>query len=69
MPEAAAPQSVVTPEQHAVAATSLAPAKVTPGSKAWAEMTAEQRHAALRGPEKRIHGIRTGFWRGIGLLN
>jgi hypothetical protein len=43
------PQSVVTPEQHAVAAT--APAKVTPGSKAWAEMTAEQRHAALRGPE------------------
>jgi hypothetical protein len=48
-PAAAAPQSVVTPEQHAVAAT--APAKVTPGSKAWAEMTAEQRHAALRGPE------------------
>jgi hypothetical protein len=45
----AAPQSVVTPEQHAVAAT--APAKVTPGSKAWAEMTADQRHAALRGPE------------------
>jgi hypothetical protein len=53
MPEVAAaapgPQSVVTPEQHAVAAT--APAKVTPGSKAWAEMTADQRHAALRGPE------------------
>jgi hypothetical protein len=43
------PQSVVTPEQHAVAAT--APAKVTPGSKAWAEMAADQRHAALRGPE------------------
>src|SRR5471030_3208290 len=43
------PQSVITPEQHVVAAT--APAKVTPGSKAWAEMTAEQRHAALRGPE------------------
>ena len=41
-PAAAGPQSVVTPEQHAVAAT--APAKVTPGSKAWAEMTAEQRH-------------------------
>jgi hypothetical protein len=50
-PAAAAPgpQSVITPEQHAVAAT--APAKVTPGSKAWAEMTADQRHAALRGPE------------------
>jgi hypothetical protein len=28
-----------------------APKPVTPGSKAWAEMTAEQRHAQLRGPE------------------
>jgi hypothetical protein len=28
-----------------------APAPVTPGSKAWAEMTQEQRHAQLRGPE------------------
>src|ERR1700675_4833687 len=46
---APAPQSVITPEQHAVAAT--APAKVTPGSKAWAEMTPEQRHEQLRGPE------------------
>src|ERR1700688_2495503 len=27
-----------------------APATVTPGSKAWAEMTQEQRHAQLRGP-------------------
>jgi hypothetical protein len=26
-------------------------AKVTPGSKAWAEMSTEQRHAQLRGPE------------------
>jgi hypothetical protein len=26
-------------------------ARVTPGSKAWAEMTPEQRHAHLRGPE------------------
>jgi hypothetical protein len=32
-------------------APSAAPAKVTPGSKAWAEMTIEQRHAQLRGPE------------------
>jgi hypothetical protein len=48
-PAAPVPQSVVTPEQHAVAAT--APAKVTPGSKAWAEMSAEQRHAQLRGPD------------------
>src|SRR5580692_2860448 len=36
------------PVQHAAAP---AVAKVTPGSKAWAEMTAEQRHAQLRGPE------------------
>jgi hypothetical protein len=42
------PQSAITPEQHAVAAT--APAKVTPGSKAWAEMTPEARHEQLRGP-------------------
>jgi hypothetical protein len=28
-----------------------APARPTPGSKAWAEMTPEQRHAQLRGPE------------------
>lgn len=27
-----------------------APARVTPGSKAWAEMTPEQRHEQLRGP-------------------
>jgi hypothetical protein len=27
------------------------PARPTPGSKAWAEMTPEQRHAQLRGPE------------------
>jgi hypothetical protein len=29
----------------------VAPARVTPGSKAWAEMSAEQRHAQMRGPE------------------
>jgi hypothetical protein len=27
------------------------PSRVTPGSKAWAEMSPEQRHAQLRGPE------------------
>jgi hypothetical protein len=31
--------------------TPIAPAPVTPGSKAWAEMSQEQRHAQLRGPE------------------
>jgi hypothetical protein len=41
------------PAQQAAPAPAAAPAmaKVTPGSKAWAEMTAEQRHAQLRGPE------------------
>jgi hypothetical protein len=31
--------------------TAPTPARVTPGSKAWAEMSAEQRHAQMRGPE------------------
>jgi hypothetical protein len=42
----AAPASPAPSQQ-----TAPAPAPVTPGSKAWAEMTQEQRHAQLRGPE------------------
>src|SRR6202051_5174611 len=42
---AAASSPAPAPSQQA------APAPVTPGSKAWAEMTTEQRHAQLRGPE------------------
>jgi len=44
-PAPSAPASTTQP------AAAPAPAPVTPGSKAWAEMTAEQRHARLRGPE------------------
>jgi hypothetical protein len=42
------PASAPVPAQHAAPASA---APVTPGSKAWAEMTQEQRHAQLRGPE------------------
>jgi hypothetical protein len=49
---ATAPPAVVSappaPQQQTAPAPS---APVTPGSKAWAEMTQEQRHAQLRGPE------------------
>jgi len=41
-----APPASPAPAQQ----TAPAPAPVTPGSKAWAEMTQEQRHAQLRGP-------------------
>jgi hypothetical protein len=43
-----------SPAPAAPPAQQVAPAPappVTPGSKAWAEMTTEQRHAQLRGPE------------------
>jgi hypothetical protein len=57
-PAAPGPQSTGPAPAAAPAAAALQPAaaaapaaKVTPGSKAWAEMTAEQRHAQLRGPE------------------
>jgi hypothetical protein len=44
----AAPPASPAPSQQTAPAPS---APVTPGSKAWAEMTQEQRHAQLRGPE------------------
>ena len=50
----AAPQpAAISPAPPAPAqAAPAAPAKpVTPGSKAWAELTQDQRHAQLRGPE------------------
>jgi hypothetical protein len=40
-----------SPAPSPAPAPQAAPAPVTPGSKAWAEMTLEQRHAQLRGPE------------------
>jgi hypothetical protein len=40
-----------SPPQPAAAPAAAAPVKVAPGSKAWAEMTTEQRQAQLRGPE------------------
>jgi hypothetical protein len=43
----ATPPASPAPSQQATPA----PAPVTPGSKAWAEMSQEQRHAQLRGPE------------------
>jgi hypothetical protein len=43
------PASAPPHAQPAVRSEAAKP--VTPGSKAWAEMTAEQRHAQLRGPE------------------
>lgn len=43
---AQAPPASSAPSQPAPASKA-----VTPGSKAWAEMTADQRHAQLRGPE------------------
>src|SRR5437879_4610365 len=46
--EAPAPTPAAPVPQPSVAAPA---AKVTPGSKAWAEMTPEQRHEQLRGPE------------------
>jgi hypothetical protein len=58
MPEAvvaAAPAPAVSapvqPPSLQPAAPAVAAKPVTPGSKAWAEMTQEQRHAQLRGPE------------------
>jgi hypothetical protein len=42
------PAPAPAPAQQAAPAPSQ---RVTPGSKAWAEMTTEQRHAQLRGPE------------------
>ena len=43
----ASPPASPAPSQQ----TAPAPTPVTPGSKAWAEMSPEQRHAQLRGPE------------------
>jgi hypothetical protein len=55
MPEApailAGSTPVTPPNADAPPARVEAPKPITPGSKAWAEMTAEQRHAQLRGPE------------------
>jgi hypothetical protein len=57
MPEAAptaAPATTVSPPVPSPSpqpAPAVAAKPVTPGSKAWAEMTTEQRHAQLRGPE------------------
>jgi hypothetical protein len=54
---AAAPQATGNPpapaptQQPAPAAAPAVAKPVLPGSNAWAEMTAEQRHAQLRGPE------------------
>jgi hypothetical protein len=45
----AAPAPRAAPHEHAAPAPAVP--RVTPGSKAWAEMTPEQRHAQLRGPE------------------
>jgi hypothetical protein len=50
-PPAAANSTAPAPAPSQQPAPVPAVAKVTPGSKAWAEMTAEQRHAQLRGPE------------------
>jgi hypothetical protein len=52
-PAAIAPATAVSPSVQPTSPRPAAPAvvKVTPGSKAWAEMTPEQRHAELRGPE------------------
>jgi hypothetical protein len=50
-PPAAANSTAPAPAPSQQPAPVPAAAKVTPGSKAWAEMTAEQRHAQLRGPE------------------
>jgi hypothetical protein len=47
----AAPAPTVQQPATPQASAPSAPARVTPGSKAWAEMSAEQRHAQLRGPE------------------
>ena len=43
----------ITPAPRAAPAPQAAPAppKVTPGSKEWSQLTPEQRHAQLRGPE------------------
>jgi hypothetical protein len=46
----ASPQAAPPAPAPAPSATP-AVARVTPGSKAWAEMSTEQRHAQLRGPE------------------
>jgi hypothetical protein len=62
MPDAPAIMTGATPAAPPINPTSAQPAaqpparvepakSVTPGSKAWAEMTTEQRHAQLRGPE------------------
>ena len=45
---AAAPSGAPAPAQQGAPAASK---PVTPGSKEWAQMTTEQRHAQLRGPE------------------
>jgi hypothetical protein len=46
-----------SPSPAPAPAPQAAPAPVTPGSKAWAEMSTEQRHAQLRGPDNpRAHG-------------
>jgi hypothetical protein len=50
-PLATASPPAPAPSQQPAPSTAPAAAKVTPGSRAWAEMTAEQRHAQLRGPE------------------
>jgi transcriptional regulator with XRE-family HTH domain len=48
-PQAAPPAPAPAPAPTPSATPAVA--KVTPGSKAWAEMSTEQRHAQLRGPE------------------
>jgi hypothetical protein len=50
-PQATGNPPAPAPAQQPAPAAAPAVAKVTPGSKAWAEMTTEQRHAQLRGPE------------------
>jgi hypothetical protein len=50
-PPAVSPAPAPAPSLSDRSGQPAAPAKVTPGSKAWAEMPAEQRHAQLRGPE------------------
>jgi hypothetical protein len=57
----ATPTAPATPTPLATSDT----AKVTPGSKAWSEMTTEQRHAQLRGPENpraRGHSPARDYW-------
>jgi hypothetical protein len=49
-PTAISPSSPPAPSPPQPTAPPSAPARVTPGSKAWAEMTADQRHDQLRGP-------------------